>query len=162
MKEDLEKKQCLFLHQGITIGHWFQPSHYNKIKTFLQVDTIIQKLSLKETLWERYEPKRVHSQSTSAFLVSKQDFLTGFDSFFLAADRYEIKSLLATPDSFRNSSSPHKYHNMWNCSGSTTTYTCSYMCTGTERYKYLGWLSTSQNLKLIKILYHAFPDLAKP
>lgn len=56
---------------------------------------------------------------------------------FLAADWYEVKCWSATPDSLGNSSPPHKYHNMWNCSGSSVQlHKCrSYMCAGTEQYK---------------------------
>lgn len=91
-KKKLEKKRCLFLHQGITIGHWSQPLNEHpstnsekKNKKKLNPPVLpwfAEVLPLRETLWKRYEPKRVHSQSTSAFSASKRSFFwlrsTGF------------------------------------------------------------------------------------
>lgn len=126
MTDKMEKKQYLFLHQGITIGHWFQPLNKhpskNKLKPSCLLSQFFQRLSLKETLWKSYKPKKECTATVPAhFQCRNTTFSDWIRLWFLAADRYEVEvmCLSAVPDPSGNSSSPHKYHNMWNCSGST-------------------------------------------
>ena len=168
MKEKLEKKQYLFLHQGITIGHWFQPLNEHPSKNKLKPSCLLSQFSeviIKRNLVKKLQTQeRVHSHSTNEFSVSKHNIfwldstlIFGSWSIWSWCEVFVSRARPLRKFFFATQISQYVKLQWVYC---TTTNTCSYMCTGTEQYKYLG--STSQDLKLIKKLHHTFPDSAKP
>lgn len=115
-KKILEKKQCLFLHQGITIGHWFQPLNEhplkeNKLKIWLL--SHFSEIFFKETK-KSAQPAPEYQHILS---VDTQDFLTGIWIWQLT---FVSEALLGNPPT---QISQYVKLQWGYC---TTAYTCGY------------------------------------